>query len=184
MQYSVKKLIIASALPLIIGCTKQPPISAVADVPEVPQLSVYHKPLPTRVAATGEKHFVFDPQRLAWAAYSENGRKIKGGRASGGSTWCKDIGRPCKTQVGKFAVYRKGTEACKSSKYPKPKGGAPMPHCMFFKGGMAIHGSNSLPNRNASHGCVRVSKQDAKWLHENFLDIGTEVHVKPYFKRL
>ena len=27
----------------------------------------------------------------------------------------------------------------------------------YFKGGIAVHGSSSIPNYPASHGCVRVS---------------------------
>jgi len=34
----------------------------------------------------------------------------------------------------------------------------------YFYGGWAIHGSNSVPARPASHGCVRVTRPDAKAL--------------------
>ena len=34
----------------------------------------------------------------------------------------------------------------------------------YFYRGWAIHGSNSVPARPASHGCVRVTRADAKWL--------------------
>ena len=40
-----------------------------------------------------------------------------------------------------FSVKRKGLPSCVSSKFPLGKGGAPMPYCMFFRGGYAIHGS-------------------------------------------
>ena len=59
-----------------------------------------------------------------------------------------------------------------------------MPYCMFFKGGFAIHGSNILPGHHASHGCVRITPQDAKWLNEEFIDMpgsgGTKVIILPY----
>ncbi len=139
--------------------------------------------MPEQIDSSGEKRFIFDPQRLAWGAYDESGELIRFGRASGGNKWCADVGRPCYTSVGEFKIYRKGSASCKSSKYPLPNGGAPIPHCMFFKGGMAIHGSNNVPDHNASHGCIRVLKEDAAWLHSDFLDIGTEVHVKPYYER-
>jgi peptidoglycan hydrolase-like protein with peptidoglycan-binding domain len=34
----------------------------------------------------------------------------------------------------------------------------------YFYKGWAIHGSNSVPAHPASHGCVRVTRTDAKWL--------------------
>ncbi len=35
---------------------------------------------------------------------------------------------------------------------------------LYFKGGFAVHGSNSVPRYPASHGCVRVSIANARWL--------------------
>ena len=53
-----------------------------------------------------------------------------------------------------------------------------MPYCMFFHGGYALHGSNFVPDYNASHGCVRMSPDDAQWLNEDFVQEGlTKVHV-------
>ncbi|MCX7124554.1 MAG: L,D-transpeptidase, partial [Gammaproteobacteria bacterium] len=40
----------------------------------------------------------------------------------------------------------------------------------------ALHGS-TLPGYNASHGCVRLFFDDAKWLNQDFLNIGTRVTV-------
>lgn len=123
--------------------------------------------------------FVFDPKRYTYAAY-RNGRLVRSGRASGGSNYCKELGRPCRTPRGKFRVYSLGSAGCKSGKYPLPNGGAPMPHCMFFYGGYAIHGSPHVPLDNASHGCIRVTPKDAKWLRHNFMKVGTEVVVRSY----
>lgn len=125
------------------------------------------------------KTFVFDPKQLQWFAYY-NGSLINSGRASGGRYYCPDIGKPCKTPVGVFRVSHKGGPECKSSKYPIGKGNAPMPYCMFFKGGFAIHGSWALPNYNASHGCIRVHPSDARWLNQAFMSPGTRVIVKSY----
>lgn len=46
-----------------------------------------------------------------------------------------------------------------SSKYNN----SPMPHSIFFLGGYAIHGTNYLKQlgRPASHGCIRLSPQNA-----------------------
>lgn len=126
--------------------------------------------------------FVFDPNRLTWAAVLD-GRVIKSGHASGGAGYCRDVRRACRTPVGVFKVHRKGSAYCRSRKYPLGKGGAKMPHCMFFRGGYAIHGSNDVPNFNASHGCIRVHPSAARWLHQNFISVGTRVIVRPYYRR-
>jgi hypothetical protein len=125
------------------------------------------------------KTFVFDPKSLQWYAYN-NGELINSGRASGGRHYCPDIRRGCKTPVGVFRVGAMGGPGCKSSKYPVGKGNAPMPYCMFFHGGYAIHGSGSVPGYNASHGCIRVQPQAARWLSQNFIQPGTRVVVKGY----
>lgn len=123
---------------------------------------------------------IFDPKQLKWAAYHPDGTLAASGKASGGRHYCADVKRGCKTPVGSFAVYHKGPVHCRSNKYPVGKGGAYMPHCMFFKGGYAIHGSNELPNFNASHGCIRVHPTAANWLYNNFVTPGTRVVVLPY----
>ncbi len=124
---------------------------------------------------------VFNPRESTFAAYNSNGDLVKSGRASGGMSWCDDVARSCRTPVGTFRIYRKGSEACISSKYPLDEGGgAPMPWCMHFRGGYAIHGSDYVPNRPASHGCIRVTPSNASWLHQNFVRIGTVVKVKSY----
>lgn len=35
---------------------------------------------------------------------------------------------------------------------------------LYFNGGFAVHGSGSVPRYPASHGCVRVSISNARWL--------------------
>jgi|GEM_PF-1282207 len=143
----------------------------------------YKRPKPkfaSSIETNGRKTFIFDPKQKAWAAYDEDGSLVKTGAASGGRGYCPDIRRSCRTPSGSFAVYRKGSSACKSRKYPIGRGGAPMPYCMFFKGGYAIHGSPHVPNYNASHGCVRVRPSAAAWLSKNFMENGTKVIVRPY----
>lgn len=130
--------------------------------------------------ATGKNVFIFDPQQFAWAAYDGNGNLVREGIASGGRGYCSDIDSPCHTPSGVFRVYRKGGADCESSIFPIGKGGAPMPYCMFFKGGFAVHGSYDVPAYNASHGCVRVTPEDAAWLSQNFMNVGTTVIVKSY----
>jgi lipoprotein-anchoring transpeptidase ErfK/SrfK len=126
------------------------------------------------------KEFVFSPKSLRWKAINSNGKVIRTGRASGGRGYCPDVKRSCRTPTGSYRVIGKRGASCRSSRYPVGKGGAPMPYCMFFSKYYAIHGSSDVPNRNASHGCIRVLPSDARWLHQNFIDVGTKVVVKPY----
>lgn len=124
--------------------------------------------------------FVFNPRTLSYKAYNDRGRLVKSGRASGGANYCRDIGRSCRTPVGVFRIQSKRGASCRSSRYPRGRGGAPMPYCMFFSKHYAIHGSPDVPNRNASHGCIRVKPRDAAWLHRHFIRMGTKVIVKSY----
>ena len=103
--------------------------------------------------------FVFNPRSQQWKAISDDGTVIR---------------------TGQFSVWSKGSASRRSSRYPRPYGGAKMPYCMFFSKYYAIHGSNDVPNYNASHGCVRVHTKDASWLSKNFIHVGTRVVIKPY----
>lgn len=145
-------------------------------------------PYPSSIEATGKKTIVFQPYLHAWGAYDEKGNLLRWGPASGGKAWCPDIKNTCRTVSGEFRMYTKRDETCFSSKFPIPGGGAPMPHCMFFHGGYAFHGSNTVPGYHDSHGCIRVFKKDAKWLNEEFIELpsrsnrhrGTTVIITPY----
>ena len=54
----------------------------------------------------------------------------------------------------------------KKMHYSKKYHNSPMPHSVFFRGGFAIHGTNSISRlgRKASHGCVRLHPSNAKKL--------------------
>ena len=136
--------------------------------------------LPNRIAPQGERVFIFSPRLLRWAAYDRQGYRVASGKANGGSHHCKDLDRPCRTPLGSHRIHSKGTASCISNKFPLPNGGAPMPYCMFFRGGYAIHGSPYISNNNTSHGCIRVHTAAAQWLHRYFLRHGTKVVVLPY----
>jgi hypothetical protein len=51
-----------------------------------------------------------------------------------------------------------------------------LPYASYFVGGIAIHQSRSVPVWPASHGCVRVTRYDAKWLYRR-TPLGTPVRV-------
>jgi len=128
----------------------------------------------------GRRTFVFSPRQLAWAAYDANGRLVRTGAASGGSHYCRDLGRACRTPRGTFHVISKRGAGCRSSKFPLGRGGSRMPYCMFFSKYYAVHGSYHVPGYNASHGCIRILPAAAHWLSSNFMTIGTRVVVTSY----
>jgi len=140
----------------------------------------YAARMPNTIAATGEKVIIVDPNVHAWGAYGANGDLIRGGLATAGGNWCPDIGRRCHTRSGSFRIQSLGSASCKSTIYPLPRGGAPMPYCMFFNGNQGLHGSYNVVDGNASHGCVRLHVDDAEWIRFDFAHIGTKVIVKSY----
>lgn len=131
------------------------------------------------------KTIMVDLMHHAWGAYNKSGRLLRWGALSGGKGFCRDVNRGCRTIRGKFKVYSKQGSWCKSRKFPLGRGGAPMPYCMFFYKGFALHGSPTVPGYHASHGCVRLFKSDAKWLNEEFVDVkgNTHVIVLPYYRK-
>lgn len=141
--------------------------------------SMKFSPFDFRVEPTGKKTIIVDPTLLAYGAYDQYGNLMKWGPVAVGKNWCPDTQSSCRTKVGVFNIYQKRGEGCISSKFPIPEGGAPMPYCMFFSGGYAIHGGET-PGHQASHGCVRVFYEDALWLSQEFAEIGTTVIIKPY----
>jgi L,D-transpeptidase ErfK/SrfK len=97
---------------------------------------------------------------------------------SGGQSYCRDLKRGCRTPAGRFTIYRKQAADCVSKKFPLGEGGAKMPYCMFCSAGYAVHGSYAVPGHHASHGCVRIFVEDAKWLYRAFVTVGeTQVWI-------
>lgn len=143
-------------------------------------------PMDKKIDTSGEKLILVDLTKMAWAAYGEDGRMVKWGPASGGQNYCPDMHRECTTIQGVFQVFEKKDQTCQSESFPIDRGGgSPMPYCMFFSKGFALHGSYELPGYNASHGCVRMYKVDAEWLNHEFVhlpdspsDRGTKVIVR------
>lgn len=138
-----------------------------------------YSPFPRQISAPGENIVVVSLHEVAYAAYNSSGDLVRWGPASSAIGYCPDIGHGCHTPTGHFAIYQKEGFGCKSTRFPVGRGGAPMPYCMFFHGGFALHGSYEVPGYNASHGCVRLLVDDARWLNEEFTDIGTPVIIRP-----
>lgn len=59
-----------------------------------------------------------------------------------------------------------------SSKYEN----APMPNSIFFHGGYAIHATYDFKRlgRPASHGCIRLHPQNARWLYQIVSEYGKD----------
>jgi len=136
-------------------------------------------PMPDRIN-TNQKTIVINMSKQAFGAYDRDGYLLHWGPMSGGKGYCPDLGKPCNTPRGTYRTYRKGTRLCESKKFPIPDGGAPMPFCMYFKGGYAMH-QGYLPGYHASHGCVRMFYEDAEWLNKEFLNsnrVGTKVIIR------
>jgi lipoprotein-anchoring transpeptidase ErfK/SrfK len=51
-----------------------------------------------------------------------------------------------------------------------------LPWASYFVGGIAVHQSRFVPVRPVSHGCVRVTRYDARWLFRR-TPVGTPVTV-------
>lgn len=143
-------------------------------------------PFPRWIKAPDEKVLIFDPALLAWAAYKPNGELIRWGPAIGGMDRCLDTWKRCRTVVGEFKVTIMGDAESRSHIYPigcgsKKNPCAPMPWFIgFFKRLYGFHGSEKMVGKHASHGCVRLFLDDAKWLNQNFAEIGTKVIIRKY----
>ena len=145
-------------------------------------------PLPMHMQTHGEKLILVDPNEHYWGAYNSQGKLIRWGIASAGADWCTDSDHSCRTKTGIFRIYSLGESNCISTKFPIPDGGAPMPYCMYFTNGQAIHGSSETILDNESHGCVRIHIDEAKWLRHHFAEgpasmnhyHGTKVMILPY----
>ncbi|HAT1660099.1 TPA: L,D-transpeptidase [Legionella pneumophila] len=144
-------------------------------------------PFPLKIDSENEKQIIVDQEKLAWGAYDAQGNLVWWGPISSGSDKCSDSNKVCRTLTGIFRVFSKENVRCTSDVFPIGRGGAKMPYCMYFHKGFALHGSDDIPGVRASHGCVRMFIQDAKWLNENFVELssernnfmGTKVIVRP-----
>ena len=136
-------------------------------------------PFPHQIEGpVSREQVVVDLSDQAFAAYDSSGKLVYWGPISGGKGYCADTQSYCGTVKGTFSIVRKQGSQCVSSKFPlETQGGAPMPYCMHFFKGFAMHGS-TLPGKHASHGCIRLFESDAKWLNESFTKVGTPVTVR------
>jgi peptidoglycan hydrolase-like protein with peptidoglycan-binding domain len=79
--------------------------------------------------------------------------------------WC----RRAVTPGGSYGFYRQGR-----GWETGPLGSLYNP--VYFNGGIAVHGSRSVPAQPASHGCIRIPMSVAEWFPDA-VQIGMPVHV-------
>lgn len=140
------------------------------------KISIYDvSPFPRYIESAGEKTIYVSQKLLAWGAYDEDGELLWWGPISSGSDYCPGVIGGCSTPAGSYRIIRKQDIDCISTAFPRRgdgnNGGAEMPFCMHFFRGYALHGSESVPGYRASHGCVRMFTEDARWLNEEFVDL-------------
>lgn len=134
-----------------------------------------HSPFPDHIDNTGQRTIVVSLNKQAFGAYNKHGYLVHWGPISAAKGYCRDVpGGKCETITGTFRMIRKDDARCYSKKFPVDTGGgSPMPYCMFFYRGFALHGS-TLPGYHASHGCVRLFFEDAEWLNKGFIRTGED----------
>ena len=99
----------------------------------------------------------------------EDGEVMFEGRISSGK-------RGRETPAGEFTILQKKRHH-KSNLWPKPKGGAKMPYMMRLTNtGIAMH-LGYVPNRPASHGCIRLENGFAQDMF-SWARVGTKVFVE------
>jgi peptidoglycan hydrolase-like protein with peptidoglycan-binding domain len=111
----------------------------------------------------GKTLWVFNTSTGSEKPYTEVNQK-QGGTIQGDAV----------TPEGNFKVYSEytnGWEKGQLGELYRPK---------YFKGGVAVHGSNSIPEYPASHGCVRLTTTAMDWIWTNdMMPQGTQVIVHP-----
>jgi hypothetical protein len=141
---------------------------------DIDKVTLYDlSPFPRRIPPPPEKTIYVSQKKLAFGAYNEEGELLWWGPISSGIGKCRTKGG-CNTPVGSFRIIRKQDYDCVSTAFPNnygEQGGAQMPYCMHFYMGYALHGSDDIPGFRASHGCVRLFVEDARWLNEEFIDV-------------
>ena len=128
------------------------------------------------MVATGEATRVEIDLKRQVAQFWTDGRLVRVIPVSSGNGahYCipKDKGGGCDTAITPGGSYRADRKI--EGDHESPLGHLYDP--VFFNGGIAIHGSASVPAGPASHGCVRVPMWESRWVYDN-VAIGEPVYV-------
>lgn len=132
-------------------------------------------------------YIVVDLNKLKFYAYDNNNVLVREGKAIGGRARCLDQPKSCKTPQGTFTILKKYGQYKRSIKYPLGCKGRKCARMGWFQKfhpeGIGLHASDEINvDFNASHGCVRLHKEDAKWLSE-WTKVGDKVIVLPYITK-
>ena len=101
----------------------------------------------------------------------ENGSIIFDGRISSGK-------RGRETPEGEYTILQKKRHH-RSNLWPKPKGGAKMPYMLRLTNSRIAMHLGHVPNRPASHGCIRLEDGFAQEMFE-WAHVGITVYVEGY----
>ena len=131
----------------------------------IPDSSVAHQyvPVPRHIKNSESRELVIFLENQYFGAY-ENGELVHWGPISSGKN-----GR---TRVGSFKALWKDRWH-RSSKY----GNAKMYFSVQYNGDYFTH-EQSLPGYAASHGCVRMLKEDAAWKFD-WIEVGDSITIVP-----
>lgn len=152
---------------VISGCASHPPLppdsrypmelSAQARIALAKREKKQSKPALKPVNAVGERKLTIflDSQIFQ---YAEDGMLVRHGPISSGSP-------EHPTPSGSFKIQSKNKNKRSSSYTNYYNQNTPMPYSLQFHGPYFIH-EGYLPGNPASHGCVRLSYKDAKFLFE------------------
>jgi peptidoglycan hydrolase-like protein with peptidoglycan-binding domain len=136
----------------------------------VAAVSAASAPVPL-VAAGGFKRVEIDLDRQVLFLYEGNNLNLILPVSTGSNERFCSQGycRRAVTPPGSFVVYQQD-----SGWEESPLGW--LYNSNYFNGGIAIHGSPSVPGYPASHGCVRIPMSAAEWFPDR-VSIGTPVYV-------
>jgi len=138
--------------------------------------AVSKAPIGSPMVATGEPTRVEIDLKRQVAQFWADGKLVRVIPVSSGNgqRYCvpKDKGGGCDvavTPAGSYRADRKilGVRVSKLGELFDP---------VYINGGIAIHGSGSVPAGPASHGCIRVPMWESRWVHDN-VAIGEPVYV-------
>lgn len=127
---------------------------------------------PPRARDAGRAHVEVDATRQVLLVVADGGAVVRVLPVSTGTEepyMLAGVRRIAHTPRGRFTVYRKasGRVACWWGPIYDPA---------FITGSVAVHGSDDVPPRPASHGCIRVPRFASAWLSSR-MPIGSEVLV-------
>ncbi|MGI8807583.1 MAG: L,D-transpeptidase family protein [Acidimicrobiales bacterium] len=126
---------------------------------------------PPLVPTGGENRVEIDIPRQVLFLYKANAlQKIVTISSGNNQRFCSEgYCRRAVTPGGSYGFYRQGR-----GWETGPLGSLYNP--VYFNGGIAVHGSKSVPGQPASHGCIRIPMGVAEWFPSQ-VQLGMPVHV-------